>query len=104
MLSERAAQILLEARRLDPDSRARYVSRSCAADAELAREVNALLVAAEDSEAYFSELAGKVSLEALTDDDEPDLTDVVVGSWKLLRRIGRGGMGAVYLADRADEQ
>ena len=104
MIRERAAQIFLEARTLDPETQARFVSNVCGADEELAREVNALLAASDDSDAYFGELAEKVGLGALADREESDLADTVIGPWRLRRRIGRGGMGAVYLAERADEQ
>jgi serine/threonine-protein kinase len=104
VISERAAQIFVEARTLDPDTQAQFVSDTCGADSALAREVNALLAVADDSDAYFEQLAGRVSLSALAEVDEPDLAHQVVGPWRLLRRIGQGGMGAVYLAERADEQ
>ena len=104
MIRERAAEIFLEARTLDPETQAQFVSDICGGDSELAREVRALLAAADDSDAYFEQLAGKVSLGALADADEPDLIDKQVGPWRLLRQIGRGGMGVVYLAERADEQ
>lgn len=104
MIRERAAEIFLEARTLDPETQAQFVSDICGDDSELAREVRALLAASWDSDAYFEQLAGKVSLGAIADAEEPDLADRQVGPWKLLKCIGRGGMGAVYLAERADEQ
>ncbi|MGB5448295.1 MAG: tetratricopeptide repeat protein, partial [Woeseiaceae bacterium] len=67
-------------------------------------EVNTLLEAANESEDYFLNLAGKVSLGALATEDEGLPADKVIGQWRLCKRIGRGGMGAVYLAERADEQ
>src|SRR5690606_11282976 len=44
----------------------------------------------------------------LQDEGEPDpsIDDAgrEVGGWKLLREIGRGGMGAVHLAERASDE
>ncbi len=105
MISERAADIFLEARELDPDARAGFVADACGGDDELRAEVESLLAASDESESYFERLAGRVGLEALADEgDAPEPGDKVIGSWRLTQRIGRGGMGAVYLAERADEQ
>ena len=104
MISERAAKIFQDAATIDPQTREQFVVDCCDGDAGLLREVRALLTAANESEAYFENLAGKVSLGALAADDPPLPANKLIGPWRLLRRIGRGGMGAVYLAERADEQ
>jgi serine/threonine-protein kinase len=104
MIAERAAELFLEARTLDPDTRDQFVADQCGADDNLAREVHALLAASGESEDYFGKLADKVSLGALAQVDEPGLEDKLFGSWRVLKQIGRGGMGAVYMAERADEQ
>lgn len=103
MISERAAEIFHEAQALDPETRDQLVDELCGNDAELLQEVRLLLAAANESEAYFENLAGKVSLGALSDDDRPLPENKIIGQWRLKKRIGRGGMGAVYLAERADE-
>ncbi|MGI9206142.1 MAG: tetratricopeptide repeat protein [Woeseiaceae bacterium] len=104
MISERAADIFLEANSLDPETRAQFVTSSCGGDPNLLNEVNSLLEAANESEEYFDGLVGKVSLGALAGDEAALPKDKIIGQWRLRESIGRGGMGAVYLAERADEQ
>ncbi len=104
MLSEQAADIFLKARTLDLETRAEFVTEACGDSEELRSAVESLLAASNDSEAYFQKLTDKVSLDALLPDDETLPAQKVIGSWRLLKQIGRGGMGAVYLAERADEQ
>ena len=105
MISERATDIFLEAKTLDPQTRDEYLRVACADSAYLRREVESMLDAASSAEAYFDNLAGKVSFPHLADDEETSIeVNRTIGSWRLLRRIARGGMGTVYLAERADGQ
>src|SRR5690606_9231272 len=71
-------------------------------------EVEALLAAdarAEQNAAGLDALAPAL-LQALGDDADADQADELVGlrlgPWRLLRQVGHGGMGAVYLAERDD--
>ena len=84
---------------LDGDARARYLDDIAARDMKLRNEVEALLDATAKSEAYFERVSDVVSQIPL-DGQLPQ--DRLVGRWRLLRLIGRGGMGSVYLAERAD--
>ena len=84
---------------LDGEDRVRYLDDIAARDSGLRSEVEALLDATAGSEAYFERVSDVVSNIPL-DGQLPQ--DRLVGSWRLLRLIGRGGMGSVYLAERAD--
>ncbi|REJ75163.1 MAG: hypothetical protein DWQ36_06345 [Acidobacteria bacterium] len=87
---------------LPPSERPGFLARECD-DPELRREVERLLAADEDSEAFFGSLAERSGLSP-DDDVAKDLSGRQVGAYRLIELIGRGGMGVVYLAERADGQ
>jgi len=103
-ISERAKILFDEAQQVNSDTRAEFVAGACEGDPKLLEELNTLLAASAQSESYFEQLAGKFSLPALADDAPVMPANPMVGQWRLLEPIGRGGMGSVYLAERADEQ
>jgi len=72
----------------------------CGGDEELERELRALLEA-DDTGAPDGLLAGVVAAEAGALQN-PDVRGHLLGSWRVLEPIGEGGMGTVYLAERAD--
>ncbi len=85
--------------------RAKYLADSCGDDEVLLSEVEQML-AADASVGDFlerpaSEVAGDLAAEA---DIARDMSGTRIGPWKLVGEIGRGGMGAVYRAERADGQ
>ncbi|HWS55799.1 MAG TPA: protein kinase, partial [Pyrinomonadaceae bacterium] len=93
--------------------RARLLADRCGADAELRAEVERLIAADEAAGGFINEPAFDVrqvtSIErqaaaaAATEVDAP-MTGRRIGSYKVVREIGRGGMGSVYLAVRADDE
>ncbi len=83
-----------------PAERAAFLAESCAGDPALRDEVERLLAADEDSSSFLENPAGELLGLALDDREESGR----LGPYRLLRRIGGGGMGTVYLARREDEQ
>jgi TolB-like protein/Flp pilus assembly protein TadD/tRNA A-37 threonylcarbamoyl transferase component Bud32 len=81
------------------EERTAVLRQSCADDTALLREAEKLL--ASDTTAFeeFADLAGSRLRR-----DERDRIGERVGAYAIVKELGRGGMGAVYLAERADGQ
>ncbi len=101
-ISQQASDLFAEALALEPGARRQFLVDQCGGDEALLEEVASLLDAADQSEAFFDRLSNEVGLPSLADGEQPLPENEVVGNWRLKRVIGRGGMGAVYLAERAD--
>lgn len=94
---QRVKQILGEALDLDPAERVAFVASACGDAPDVRAEVESLL-AAEDEVGDF------IEVPVFSESGPPLAEGQRVGAWRVLREIGRGGMGAVYLAERADEE
>jgi non-specific serine/threonine protein kinase/serine/threonine-protein kinase len=88
----------------EPPQLEHLLRERCAGDESLRREVEALL-AGHRCAGGFIETPIATLDERLFEDEEADrLVGHTIGHWEILRRIGSGGMGAVYLARRGDRQ
>jgi len=100
---EEIFQIALD---LSPRERREYVTSACTGDTGLRDEVGKLLAQFEEASSFIEQPLYDQSqagvLAALMNDDEDPMLGSLLGSYRIEREVGRGGMGAVYEAVRAD--
>src|SRR5215471_6711299 len=91
--------IFLSARQItDPAERAAYLAKACGGDPVLRRRLEAMLRDAEGAESFF----GKEGTEVIAPVRLSEAEGSVIGRYKLLQKIGEGGMGVVYMAEQRE--
>jgi len=91
---EKLQELLDRALSLSGRERDAFLDQASTEQPDLADELRSLVMTAETP---MTLLDGHVSLET-----EADMKDARLGPWRLLEQLDEGGMGSVYIAERAD--
>jgi eukaryotic-like serine/threonine-protein kinase len=100
---QRLARLLEQALAQPEESRRHFVEAQCQDDPDLAREVLSLVSAHAIADSPLDSFAAVLQPREGEADTEPPVAPRV-GPYLLVGELGRGGMGIVYLARRADGQ
>ena len=102
-------QLFAQAVVLPGNEREAFVERACASDAALADELRQLLAndaAGPEGPVLDQRVQGAIGQAAVAwaSETRHALEGQRLGAWRIVSHLADGGMGAVYLAGRADGQ
>jgi eukaryotic-like serine/threonine-protein kinase len=81
-----------------PEERAAFLDQACAGDQILSSEVTSLLSSYEQEQGFMETPAAALAAQSLINEESAALVGQQLGHYQIVREIGRGGMGVVYLA------
>ena len=97
---QQVREILEEALERDPSARRRFIEQTCAGDPAVRRDVEALVELEAEADDFFARPLFDLHDRRL--DSAPAGTRI--GNYLVVRELGSGGMGRVYLGARADRE
>lgn len=95
---QRIEEVLQAALDLPETERPALVAQVCSGDAELQEEALSLIAAFEESGDFLEQPALEQDAHLLIGDHEQSCVAQDIGPYTVIRRLGAGGMGEVYLA------
>ncbi|HRI03759.1 MAG TPA: serine/threonine-protein kinase [Pyrinomonadaceae bacterium] len=96
---ENLKEIFASALDLDESKRAAFIAERCGDDKELLSEIESWLASYTESEDFIETPVFSYS-EII--DEAPQTIGKQFGTYRIIRELGFGGMGAVFLAERTD--
>ena len=99
---ERVAALFDAAVALPRWERTRFLEQECTDQPELRAEIESLLAADEEDSEFLEDSPLELPRELFAD-ATTELRKQKFGAYRIIREIGHGGLGTVYLGQRADE-
>jgi eukaryotic-like serine/threonine-protein kinase len=95
---QQVKQIFQSALERNPAERSAFLNQACADDPALRSEVESLIASHDQAGDSIEAMAAEAATEMLGDDQAGQIVGKQIGHYQVLSRLGRGGMGEVFLA------
>jgi len=97
---DQVKELFASALERDPEERSDFLRQACGADESLCAEIESLLSSFDDAPTFLEDCPAADLLSA----QSSAIAGRRIGAYRIIRECGHGGMGIVYLAERADAQ
>ena len=84
---------------LPAENRSAFLTGECADDEELLTEVQALVAAHDQQDVFLEQSGWRDGIRLLAGDDASAVIGETLGDYRIVRRLGAGGVSEVYLAE-----
>ena len=99
----RIEEIFQSALERPSSERSEYIAQACGDDKELLAEIESLLASDAGGDTTFRSMV-EADVQKLAQAPSSSEIGLRIGPYRLVRELGSGGMGVVYLAVRSDDQ
>ena len=91
-------KIYQSALEVSAEDRSAFLAEACGEDVELRKEVESLLSFDDPSDKLIKQTPESLAADMFSEPENQDLSGEEFGNFELIKQIGKGGMGTVYLA------
>ena len=95
---QRLKTLLQSALEREPAERAAFLKQACAGDHSLQKQVESLIVSYQQASGFIESPAFEMMADLLAQESAVSVVGQTLGHYKILERLGAGGMGEIYLA------